>query len=511
MNIAISSVCKKSEAIRCPCYSGSANRRRASDMSIASHFRVVDQDVLQKVHERTMQVLDRAGVVFKSDECLRIFAAHGARVDGQRVYLPAEMVEQAIASTPSLFRWTARNDEHSIDVGARQSTIHVSLNNGPIYIQDSENGRRLGTETDLVNLYKLAQQSRTCSIVGQIPVEPVDLAGPVRHLEIFKRLLTHADKPLYAYVGDRQKVQQMFDMVRIAHGSPLDSDAIFAEHRIAVSINPLSPLQYDGVPCETLLAYARLRQPIMILTCAMAGVTAPADPIGTVILQNAEILASLTLTQLISPGMPVIYSPASAIPDMRTARYITGSPLSTMINMVNIQLARELYDIPNRCMAGLTDAKVVDCQAGYETMQNYLMLAMAGVNMVNECYGILDGIMTVSYEKFIIDDEIMDRAAQVVAGVTSFDEGYLADVIEELGPGGAYLMHPSTMKNCRKFWSADIACSTSYEDWLKKGSEDIVVRANRKFRRLLEECPEVVLGGDIEKELSAYIAAVAGR
>ena len=249
----------------------------------------------------------------------------------------------------------------------------------------------------------------------------------------------------------------------------------------------------------------------MLLTCAPDGVTAPADPIGTVVLQNAEMLAGLTLTQLVSPGMPIIYSPASAIPNMRTASYITGSPVSTMINMVNIQLARELYDIPNRCMAGLTDAKLVDCQAGYETMQNYLMLAMAGVNMVNECYGILDGIMTVSYEKFIIDDEIMDRAARVMAGLQSFDEGYLVDVIGELGPGGAYLMHPSTMKNCRNFWSPEISCTNSYEDWLKQGGEDITVKANRKFRRILEECPETLIGADVEKELSAYVAAAAGR
>ncbi|MCP4453167.1 MAG: hypothetical protein GY809_17030, partial [Planctomycetes bacterium] len=308
-------------------------------MNIATHFRLVDEDTLSQLHETSLDILANTGIVFQSEECLGIFREHGARVEGKTVFMPKEMVNKAIASTPSDFDWAARNPDRSITLGTHQEGLHVSHNNGPIYIQDMDKGRRLGTMEDLINLYKLAQQSSTCSIVGQIPVEPADITHPLRYLDIFRQLLRHSDKPLFGYVGNKEEVDRMFDMVRLSVGADLDDDSVFDSHRIAVSLNPLSPLQFDEIPCQTLLAYAKLRQPVMVLTCAMAGVTSPVDPMGTVVLQNAEILAGLTLAQLVSPGTPVVYSPASAIPNMRTASYITGSPVSNLINMVGIQLA----------------------------------------------------------------------------------------------------------------------------------------------------------------------------
>ena len=474
-------------------------------MSIATHFRLVDKDTLSQLHETTLDILANTGIVFQSDECLEIFKAHGAKVEGQTVFMPEEMVNKAIETAPAEFKWEARNPDRSITLGANQEGIHVSHNNGPIYIQDMDLGRRLGTMDDLINLYKLAQQSSTCSIVGQIPVEPADITHPLRDLDIFRQLLKHSDKPLFGYVGNTEEVGRMFDMIRISLGADLDDDSVFDSHRIAVSLNPLSPLQFDEIPCQTLLAFAKRRQPVMVLTCAMAGVTSPVDPMGTVVLQNAEILAGLTLAQLINPGTPVVYSPASAIPNMRTASYITGSPVSNLINMVGIQLARELYHVPSRCMAGLTDAKTPDCQAGYETMQTYLMLAMAGVNMVNECYGILDAIMTVSYEKFIIDDEIMSRAACVMKGIDPLEPDFSKDIIKEIGHGGSYLMHPSTMKHCRGFWTPGVSFMDSYEVWEKDGSMDVARAANAKFKEILAACPDRIIDPETDKALAGYI------
>ncbi len=477
-------------------------------MSIASYFKLVDKKTLEALHETTLDILQETGIVFQSEECLEVFKKHGAKVDGQTVFMPKEMVNKAIETTPSTFTWDARNSERSITVGAQQEGIHVSVNNGPIYIQDIENGRRLGAMKDLINLYKLSQQSNVCNIVGQIPVEPSEVTHPKRYLDIFRQLLNHSDKPLFGYVGNRDELGQMFDMIKIAHGSALNDDSLFDRHRIAVSLNPLSPLRFDEIPCETLLTYAKHRQPIMVLTCAMAGVTSPVDPMGTVVLQNAEILAGLVLAQLVNEGTPVIYSPASAIPNMRTAGYITGSPVSNLINMVSVQLCRELYNIPSRCMAGLTDAKLPDAQAGYETMQNYLMLAMSGVNMVNECYGILDAIMTVSYEKFVIDDEIMSRAACVIKGIDSIESDFSKKIIQELGHGGSYLMHPSTMKHCRDFWSPTISTTESHDDWKKKGAVDILQAANKKYKEILASCPERILDETEDQALERYIAAI---
>lgn len=480
-------------------------------MSIASNFKLVDEKILSKVHQASLNILKNTGVIFQSNECLEVFKNSGARVSGNTVYINEKMVERAIASCPASFDWIARDPVKSITVGVNQPGIHVSINNGPIYIQDTVNGRRLGTKSDLINLYKLAHHSSICNIVGQIPVEPSDIKGKSRPLDIFRLLLKHSDKPLFGYVGNSHELQQMFTMMKIAAGSPIATEELFDEPRIAVSLNPISPLRYDEVPCQTLLEFARRRQPIMVLTCAMAGVTSPIDPMGTVVLQNVEILAAIVLAQLVSPGTPVVYSPASAVPNLRTASYVTGSPISGLINMVGVQLAKEIYNIPTRCMAGLTDAKVVDCQAGYETMQNYLMLAMAGTNIVNECYGILDMIMTVSYEKFIIDDEIMSRAAAIMKGLESFEADFSEKIIHESGHGASYLTHPTTMKYCRNFWSPPQSTMDSYADWQKRGGFDVCQTANAAYKKILSECPESILDETQDKELQEFILTAVAQ
>ena len=477
-------------------------------MTIASDFKLLDKASLNRIHEATMDVLANTGIVFRGAEALEYFRHHNVRVDGQTVFINQEILDRALASVPDAFHWTARNPERSILVGQGQEGVHISMNNGPIHVQDLEGGRRAGTLEDLVNFYKLGQQLRTCGIVGQIPVDPSDLKGKQRHLEIFYHLLRHTDKPLYGYVGTQAEIGQMFDMLAIAYGG---EDPFKERHLIAVSLNPLSPLKYDEIPCETLLAYAKRRQPVMVLTCAMSGVTAPIQPLGTVVLQNAEILAGLVLSQLVNPGTPFVYSPASAVPNMRTAGYVTGMPVSTMINMAGIQLAKELYHLPTRCMAGLTDSKTVDCQAGYETMQNFLMLAMAGVNMVNECYGLLDAIMTVSYEKFIIDDELLDRVACLLKGFEVSDEALSLDVIKSVAHDGAYLTHLSTMQECRKIWAPTVSDMDTYAAWEKAGCPDIVARAGQQVKTTLAQCPESMLDDDTERALQAYLEKNQGN
>ena len=474
-------------------------------MQIASNFRLLETQTLSKIHETSLDILANTGIIFQSAECLEIFKAHGAKVDGQTVFIQEEMVDKAVNSSPETFQWEALNCERTINVGKEQQGIHVSMNNGPIYIQDLDMGRRPGTMKDLINLYKLGQQSKICSIVGQIPVEPGEVKNPHRYLDIFKQLLHHTDKPLFGYVGSQKEINQMFDMVKIYMGDP---DCLKNKHLIGVSLNPLSPLRYDKTPCETMLAYAKEGQPIMVLTCAMSGVTAPADPMGTVVLQNVEILAGLVLSQLIGEGTPFIYSPASAIPDMRTANYITGSPVSNQINIAGIQMATELYGLPTRCMAGVTDSKTIDCQAGFETMQNYLMLAMSGVNVVNECFGILDSIMTVSYEKFIIDEEIMSRAACVVKGIDYFEDDFSINTIKEVGHGGSYLTHPTTLKYCRKFWEPSVSETKSFDDWEKNGSLDVKLKANQKFKQILENSPDMIIDPDVGIDLEKYVKRV---
>lgn len=473
-------------------------------MGMDTRLRAVGHGDLERVHQATVQILEQVGLRFQSPEALEIFRRHGARCEGEAVFIPERMLDKALETAPKGFAWGARDPAKVIRVGQGQKRpTHVAINNGPIHIQDLDSGRRPGTLADLVKLYKLAQASPICDIVGQIPVEPSDLTHAARHLEIFHHLLRHTDKPLFGFVGDGTQVEDMFAMLEMAMGR----EHLFHEPVIAVSVNPLSPLRYDRAPCETLLAYARRRQPVMVLTCAMSGVSAPFRLLGTVVQQNAEILAGLVLTQLVNPGTPFVYSPGSARPNMRNAAYITGSPESNLINMVGIQLAREVYDLPCRAMAGLTDAKLVDCQAGYETMQNYFMLMLAGVHIINESVGLLDAILTVSYEKILIDEEMISRVFRVMQGLRTDEASLSLEAIREVGPGGSFLTHPSTLKHFREAWVPSVSHSGTHSEWVKQGSEDVVQRANRRVKEVLAGCPDCLLEPGVDKDLARFVAA----
>jgi len=476
-------------------------------MALKMKLKIVDSDDLDRIHESSLEIMDQTGIAFHSETARNVFKKHGARVDGEVVHISRKLFDQAMHSVPRVFKWHARNPQNSLMVGGEQRRTHVLLDHGPVFIQDVEKGRRNGTLADLVNLYRLGQKSGVASIIGQIPVDPSDIPIKGRHLQMMYHLLRNTDKPLMGWTDDRRRVDEMLDMIDLVMGRPHYLDTHPA---IGISICSLSPLRYAPESCDSLIAYAQRRQPILVLSAAMAGITAPISLVGTVIQQNAEVLAGMVLIQLINPGTPFIYGPASSVPNMKSASYITSSPESGLINMIGLQLAIDLYGFPTRTMAGLTDSKKVDCQAGYETMQNYFTMLLSGTHLINECFGTLDGIKTVSYEKFIIDEEMLSRMQRILQGVDISDEDYFKNVsvINEIGRTGSYLEHASTLEKFRTLWVPTVADWDPFvvaED--PDAGWDVLRRANHRCREVLAQCPESLLDDEQEKALKAFISA----
>jgi trimethylamine--corrinoid protein Co-methyltransferase len=471
-------------------------------MTLRLKLKIVSTEHLERIHESTIQILGQTGVMFHSDEAVEIFKKNGARVDDRVVFISRTLLEQALESAPERFCWYARNEAQTVRIGPEQSRTHVLLDHGPIFIQDIETGRRYGNMCDLINLYRLGQASDIADIIGQIPIDPSDVTGDDKHLQIMYQLLKNTDKPLMAWPQRHERNQRVFEMVEIAADSP----GLLSKHpAVGVSVCALSPLQFSTESCETIIDYAKKGQPLLILTCAMTGVTSPISLTTTAIQQNAEILAGIILAQLINPGTPVLYSPASAAPNLKTATYVTGAPESNLINMIGLQLANEMYHLPTRTMAGLTDAKVVDCQAGYETMQNYFTLMLSGTNLINECFGTLNGIMTVSYEKFMIDEEMISRMLCINEGINPAETDFDVDIINEVGHMGSFLMHPTTVMGCRNGWKPTVSNWDPFETWLQEGSQDVLVRANRHYKKVLSQCPDSVLDTEQDKALLRFM------
>ncbi len=460
--------------------------------------KVVGNAVLPRIHEATVKLLEETGILFEHPEVLEIFKQHGAKVEGKIVYIPRKMAEEAMRQAPTTYLHEARNPEQSVVIG---DGIAPHPNVGCVFCEDMDNGKRRGVLEDYANFQKLSQASDLCKLTGATPVAPDDVEASERALYMLYESIKHTDKPLIGSCTAAKKAKESLDMVEMVFGEGYLDD----HHCLGVSTNPLSPLKYATETLETILEYARRRQPVYIMPSAMAGVSAPIDIFGSIIQQNTEIVAGITLVQLINFGSPVVYGPASTMADMRTALCVYSPPEQFLINAACLQMAIDFYQVPTRIMAGMTDSKAVDVQAGYETMQNMLMGLMTGGHMVEQVFGVLDAIMTISYEKFIIDQEMLSRAIRICEGVDTSDAAMSLDVIQEVGPGGSYLTHTDTFTKFKDPWRPTVSFWESYDSWEKKEKETILTRANKKYKEILSSRPEMMISPDLDRDFHRFL------
>lgn len=471
-----------------------------SKNGLFSTIRFIEERDYDRIHQASLKILEETGVVFQSDEAVEIFKKHGAKVDGQRVYISKEMVDQAVSTLVRTYKMQSRNPEKTVTVG---EDFCVQPNAGAVYIQDLDHGKRLATIEDYGNMMRLAQASDIINLVGAHPLNPSDVPDEFKHLYMGYEILKNSDKPALGWAMSGKDAKEYLDMIQISMGMApgQETDIQYANF----SANPLSPLSWAKDTLDSLTEYSKRGQGVYLLPCIMAGLTGPMRPFGMMVLQNAEVLSGIVYCHLINPNVPVVYTPSSSAGYMKRASYITGTPDMSLINAPLLLMAHEYYHMPSRCMCGMTDAKVPDMQAGLETMQNVLMAVFAEVDIINECLGVLDAIMTVSYEKHIVDEEIIKRCLYMKQGVDLSDEAMSVDVIQEVGPGGTYLTHPDTFTHFKETFTNDISECEGYLDWKNDGEQDVIQRANKRYKEILAAAPATLLDETTDKDLQAYM------
>ncbi|MEJ2638604.1 MAG: trimethylamine methyltransferase family protein [Desulfosarcinaceae bacterium] len=468
-------------------------------MSLNISMDEIPSSSLEKIHDSSLQILAETGVVFHSQAALDLFKRRGATVSGKTVFISEKMVDKALETAPSRFEWTARDPIRSVVVG---KGFLVQPPVGAIFVRDTESGRRRAQLEDYTNIIKLCQGGAATALNGSIPVDPSDVPGDRKHLYMMREILRHTDKPIIGICTDAAKVAQTFDMVSMVMGGA----GVFEEsHVIGALVNPLSPLGYSRESIETLIAYAERNQILLLAPCIMAGVSGPINLLGTSVLQNTEALAGIVLSQLVRPGAPVVYGTASNVGNMKDASFAAGSPEAMLINLPNIRLAKEYYHLPTRTMCGITHAKVVDCQAGYETMMSAMMGVLSGANIGVQCIGTLEALLTVSYEKIMIDQEILSRVLRIQSGIDVSKKVILDEDIRQVGPGGNYLLHPGTMAECRSLWFPTVSDWKSYDAWQDAGETDALYYARQLYQLVLQHAPETLLDAETEKTLQRYV------
>ncbi len=474
-------------------------KRRLAPLSI------LNMDDLQRIHEASCKVLEQTGMIFQSDKACEILKKGGARVENQRVYITKKMVDDALALCPHTFGMHALNPDKAVVVG---EDFLVQPNGGPVFIQDLDNGRRLSKMEDFINIHKLMQNGGVADLAGFSPVDPSDIPLDVRPVHMQYQVLRHTDMPIHGHVCGGEKARQMLDMLKIAHGD----EKILEKHVLSgLSINPISPLSVAEDQLETLFAYVENGQAIFPGPLSLGGISAPLSYVGITVQMNAETLGLVVLAQLIRPGTPIVMALASTFAEFKGGMYCSGTPDMGLHMITNIQLVRDLYKLPIRVNAGTNASKAVDSQSGFETMQNLMMVMLTGCHLIHESQGTLDNLMTVSYEKMMIDEELIRRVKYMTREIDVSDEALSVDLINEIGPGGNYLYEESTLLGCRDLFLANVSDWSGYSVWEREGALDIVQRANKIYKERLANAPESILDPYIDKELLNYVRKVENK
>ncbi len=423
-------------------------------------FPILTKAQIEGIHEKSLYFLEKYGIQFHNEEAKEIFRRAGARIDGDTVRIPSGLVSRALESAPKEFLIESRDDAKSSMLGEQHKSLLTPCGMPPNVIE-SEHHRRAATAQDLERFLKLAHTSRQCDIMYPGIVFPHMAGRSEDWVMLYQtyRALSLSDKPFLGHSKDLFSARATVEMASAATGKTCGYYAIG-------NVSSVSPLQWHRDMTDALMYFAKANQPIMVMSCPMAGMTSHMFPENTLLISNVEILAGIVLNQLVRPGAPVIYSPHAYVADLRHMNITIGSAESTRLYMASSQLAR-FYNLP--CMVGgaLSDAKDFDVQMGIESTSNIYMNLMCNVDLGFQFFGVLDNYNSISYEKWIADEEIIDRYRILEQPMDDVTFAY-ADIIGELGSDALYAADDDTAECYRDFMQEmPVSTHMNYENWEK--------------------------------------------
>ena len=437
-------------------------------------------DQLEKLHNASMTILEEVGMAFMDSEALDLWEKAGAKVDHQaeRVHIDRGLLLELVAKAPSSFTWHARNKKYSFEMGGNHLAFTPGA--GMPYVSDLDGGRRPGTLADLQKFVKLAHTLPFFQITGGPFCAAQDIPASVRHLHKMRMLLTTTDKAIRDIAHGPIITADEVEMCRIAFGGELPGVVTGGV------INITSPLRLDDRMIGGIISMARLGQVTVNTPFIMAGATSPVTIASALAQQNAEALGAIALAQLVQPGAPVIYGGFAQNVDMRSGAPAFGGPEGAWSLFVAAQLARK-YGLPFRASGSLTNSKLPDAQAAYETQWTLWPAVMAHTNLIMHGVGWLEAGLVASFEKFVIDCEGLAMMGHLLNNFVIDDETLALDSIAEIGIGGHHFGTDLTQAHYETaFYDPVLTDRLGYEPWKVAGEEDAVKRANRLYKQILE-------------------------
>jgi len=458
-------------------------------------------EALDLIHDGSMRILEEIGLEILNERALGLYEQDGARVDWdlQRVYIDREKLMPRLATVPPQFTMHSRNPERNRLVGknAVNFTTVASAPNS----SDMEGGRRTGNFEDYCNFMRLAQSYDVIDFLSGYPVEPIDIHPETRHLDATLAALTLTDRAFALYCLGGGRVNDGIEMTAIARG--VDRETMKSEPSIITVVNTNSPLRVDGSMLDGLIEMAENGQPTIVTPFTLSGAMCPITIAGALAQQNAEALGVIALSQIVNPGAPMVYGGFTSNADMRSGAPAFGTPEYTRAAWATGQLTRR-YNLPFRS-SNTNASNCVDAQAAWESQMSLWGAVMGHAHIVKHAAGWLEGGLCASFEKFIIDIDMLQMMAETLKPL-QVDESTLAlDAIVEAGHGGHFFGTAHTMANyTTAFYEPLVSDWSNFETWQENGEQTAYQRANRVYRQTLKDFEEPEMPATVRESLEQY-------
>jgi len=411
-----------------------------------------------------------------------------------------DLVLEKIALAPSDFSLRARNPERNLHIGDN-NMVFASVG-GPAFVSDLDNGRRPGNYEEMCDYFRVIQSLNIIHQEGGGCFEPMDLPPESRHLDLYFAQLTLLDKNAQAYALGRDRTVDCLEMTSIALG--ISREELAEDPAVLAIINTNSPMQLDIPMTEAVLELAAANQVCCITPFTLAGSMSPVTLAGTLAQQTAEILAVATLAQIVRPGAPIMYGAFASNVDMQSGAPALGTPEYSKMAIASAQIARRL-DIPFRS-SSTTTSNCVDAQSAYESQMSLWGAVMGHTHLVNHAAGWLEGGLTASFEKLIIDAEMLQMMAETLKPIAVNEEELALDAIAEVPPGGHHFGTAHTLERYETaFYAPIVSDRQNFEAWQEAGSIDAAQRANTIWKQLLTEYEKPGIDPATEEALRCYV------
>ena len=471
---------------------------------------ILSLDQLEAIHRAGLRILRDIGMEVLSDRGLGLLEQAGAAVTREgdtggrgasgRVRMDPAQVEALVGAAPAQFELHARNPERNLAFGGRNLVFGAV--GGPAFVTDIDRGRRPGNYADFQDYIRLIGALDVIHQEGGGPLEPMDLPIETRHLDMYRTFAVTLDKTWQCLAFGSTVVEDAIEVACIARG--IDRAKLAREPSLMTVVNTNSPLRLDGPMSDGLIAMAQAGQAVIATPFTLSGAMAPSSLAGALAQQHAEALFVVALAQIVNPGTPMIYGGFTSNVDMRSGSPAFGTPEYVQAQIATGQLARRV-GLPWRT-SNVTGSAVVDAQAAYESEMSIWGAILGGASLLYQGAGWLEGGLTASFEKLILDAELLQQAAEVLKPITVDDDALGLDAIAEVGPGGHFFGSSHTLARFETaFYQPMLSDWRNFETWQEDGARTATQRANVIWKRLLADFEPPPMDSGRLEALDAFV------